>query len=172
LVTWPAGPIGGATALPTLIRSASGAPARIIGATAVGGTWKVCPGCIIPSNNVLPSSVMRTHAGAVAVSTTGPCGLAAGAGAGRCGAGLVAAAGAAVAAGFEGCSSERRLSRLMITTSRITAITAESTSHFGMVRAGSAASITSACDEAKRWPPISSRSWLPISVRSRPTADA
>ena len=72
-------------------------------------------------------------------------------------AGAAAAAGALVAAS-SGCSSERLLSQLISAMRTITATTAPITSHFGMVRAGSAASYTSVVLEAKRWPPISARS--------------
>ena len=58
-------------------------------------------------------------------------------------------------------------------TTRTIAANAPNTSHFGMVRAGSAGSNTSAGVEySGRLPPISVRSWSPISVRSTPTAEA
>jgi len=46
------------------------------------------------------------------------------------------------------------------------------TTDFGMVRRGSAGSNVSMAFAVKRWPPISARSWSPISMRSSPTAVA
>ena len=105
-------------------------------------------------------SLTWIHTASIAVRTTVPCAVWAGAGAAACGAGagaVAAGAGALVLAASD-CSSERRLSQLITTISRITAATPPITSHLGMVRAGSAGSNTSACELAKRCPPISSRS--------------
>src|SRR6185437_2567419 len=85
-VTLPGGPTGGATAAPTVTLRASGLPALSKGAVAVVGTVNDCPWFIMPSNRVLPWSVTWIHAGAIAVSTTGPWADAAGAAAAaRCG---------------------------------------------------------------------------------------
>jgi hypothetical protein len=74
------GPTGGATAVPTVILSASALPVFSTGAVALGGTVKVCPGCNMPEKSVAPPlSLTWIQTASVADRTTGPCAIGAGA---------------------------------------------------------------------------------------------
>ena len=109
-------------------------------AAAVSGTSNLCPGCIMPSNKVLPWSEMRTQAGAVAVSTTGPCAAAVGGACRGCCCGVTGASVAAGAAvGGSSLSERLRIQEKSRTATMIAAI-APITSQRGIARVGSAGS--------------------------------
>ena len=69
-----AGPTGGASAVPTEMRRASGLPVVSLGAVAVAGTSKLCPASSTPALSVVAPSLTWIQTGSLAVITTTPCG--------------------------------------------------------------------------------------------------